>query len=136
MTELPAVHFRREPRDADEEVGAAEAGSEEHLHQVRRRRRGLQARALAPLRGEVLGEVRRADVWQRGDLDLVHVALHNAGGECVHVDRERSGAVQRVGVVDAAEELLDRSRLFTELSDLLQRPPYVGQPCCVHEPPS
>ena len=71
-----------------------ESRSEQHLHEVRRRRRGLQARALAALQGEVLGEVPRSDVRQGGDFDLVHLALRRTDEEHVHVDRERSDAVQ------------------------------------------
>ena len=97
--------------------------SEEYLQKVRKRRRGLQARALAALQGEILGEIRRSDMRQGGDLDLAHVSLRRTDEERVHVDRERNDAVLSVEIVDAAEELIDRSWLFAELNDLLQRSP-------------
>ena len=88
---LPAGHLRREHRDANEDVRAAESPSEEHLHQVTKLRWSLQARALAVLESEVLGVVRRSDVRQVAD--LVSVALGFPGAENVHVECERQDAV-------------------------------------------
>ena len=79
IAELSAATLRSEPRDADEEIRATESRSEKHFHQSRKRRRSLQARALADLQNEVFGAVRRSDVRQGGDLDLVYVALRRTG---------------------------------------------------------
>ena len=82
-------------------------------------RRRLRATRLQALGRKILCQVRGMDMWQRGDFDLVHVVLHSADEERVYVDRDRNDAVQGEKVVDAAEELLDRRRLFAELNDLL-----------------
>ena len=85
---------------------------------MNRCRRRLRATRLQALGREVLCQVGGRDMRQGDGLDLVHVVLHSADEERVYVDRDRNDAVKGGEVVDDAEELLDRRRLFTELNDL------------------